>query len=266
MCRNNLQRHSSTPPNTTFQSLNPTCLLSLLLLSLHITTSQSSPHLFVYGGCSQSKYPTNSPFQSNLNSLLSYLTNSASQSTYNTFAVANDTNSPPDAAAYGLYQCRGDLSITDCATCVQSAVAQLGLVCVYAFAGGLQLDGCFVRYDNVNFLGKLDTTLEYRKCSPRTSDDNEFFQRRDDVLADLQTAVSFRVRTVGMVEGVAQCMGDLTSADCSACLSDAVGKLKNVCGAALAADVYLAQCYARYWASGYYSSTSTGAIQTRSFV
>lgn len=84
------------------------------------------------------------------------------------------------------------------------------------------------------------------------SNDVEFFKRRDDVLADLLLAMGFRVSSSGMVEGFAQCMGDLGSADCTACLEEAVKQLKTLCGSVADADVFLAQCYARYWASGYY--------------
>lgn len=104
----------------------------------------------------------------------------------------------------------------------------------------------------MDFLGKQDTGLRYKKCSRSVNDDVEFFKRREDVLADLQTAIGFKVSGSGLVEGFAQCLGDLSSSDCSACLAVAVGNLKNLCGSAAAADVFLAQCYARYWASGYY--------------
>nr|DAD36026.1 TPA_asm: hypothetical protein HUJ06_006666 [Nelumbo nucifera] len=99
----------------------------------------------------------------------------------------------------------------------------------------------------------------YKKCSHDASSDVEFFKRKDDVLADLQGANGFRVSILGSVEGFAQCLGDLSYADCSSCLSEAVGKLKNACRSALATDVYLAQCYAQHWASGYYDFPS-GAI------
>lgn len=114
------------------------------------------------------------------------------------------------------------------------------------------------RYASTNFLGQQDTSLAYRKCSTSTSNDEEFLRRRDDVLADLQSGVVFRVSSSGSVQGYAQCVGDLGTADCSACLAQAVGQLKNSCGSAMAADVYLAQCYARYWASGYYFHPSGG--------
>ncbi|XP_010259030.1 PREDICTED: cysteine-rich repeat secretory protein 15 [Nelumbo nucifera] len=213
-------------------------------------------HPFIYGGCSPDKYQSTSTFEANFNSLLSSIASSASQSDYNSFAVGNDSSTPADAAVYGLYQCRGDLKTSDCSGCIQNAVNQITLVCPYSIAASLQLEACYVRYDNVNFLGRLDMTLVYKKCSRGTSNDVEFFKRRDDVLADLQTANGFRVSSLGSVEGFSQCLGDLSSGDCSSCLAEAVGKLKNVCGSASAADVYLAQCYARYWASGYYDSSS----------
>ncbi|OVA08066.1 Gnk2-homologous domain [Macleaya cordata] len=237
--------------------------LSLKLSSLFLLfSSLSSPHhhvnayMFIYGGCSQDRYQPDSPFQSNLNSLLASIVSSASQSSYNSFAIGNGTSTPDAPAVYGLYQCRGDLKIPDCTTCVQNAVGQINLVCPYSFAAGLQLEGCYVRYENVDFLGKPDTTVLFKKCSRSTSNDVEFYKRRDDVLADLQSATSFRVSSLGLVEGFAQCLGDLSPSDCSSCLSEAVGKLKNTCGSASAADVYLGQCYARYWASGYYGSTT----------
>ncbi|CAD5175052.1 unnamed protein product [Musa acuminata subsp. malaccensis] len=235
----------------------PCLLLYWTLLLLACTTKQSAEAAsFIYAGCSPNKYDPITAFQNHLNSLLTSLVSGASLASYNSYTSGDDSGSPPGMAAYGLYQCRNDLSAGDCSACVQSAVSQLGLVCPGSFAASLQLDGCFVRYSNEDFLGKPDTTMVYRKCSTVTSGDEAFFQRRDDVLADLQNGVSFRVSSSGTVQGVVQCLGDLNGADCSACLSQAVGQLKNACGSALAADVYLAQCYARYWASGHYFHTS----------
>lgn len=118
---------------------------------------------------------------------------------------------------------------------------------IYAYIG---------RYEHIDFLGKPDTSLRYKKCGKSVSSDIEFFRRRDDVLTDLKGATGFRVRSSGLVEGFAQCIGDLSAADCSACLAEAVEELKTLCGSAAAADVFLAQCYARYWASGYYDYSS----------
>ncbi|XP_062091599.1 plasmodesmata-located protein 8 [Humulus lupulus] len=227
-------------------------LLLFLLSSLSSHGHAIKAHIFIYAGCSEEKYQPGSPFEGNLNSLLSSVVSSSSQALYNSFSVGNGSSIPPEAATYGLFQCRGDLKILDCSKCVESAVSQIGLVCPYSYGASLQLEGCYVRYEHNDFLGKVDAGVRYKKCSKSVNNDVEFFRRRDDVLADLESAISFRVSSSGLVEGFAQCFGDLNPTDCSSCLAEAVGKLKTLCGSAAAADVFLGQCYARYWASGYY--------------
>ncbi|KAG4995031.1 hypothetical protein JHK86_031858 [Glycine max] len=231
-------------------------LSSLLIFFSSVLSARGYPsraHIFIYAVCSQEKYQPNSPFEGNLNSFLSSVVSSSSDITYNSFAVGNGSLTPQEGSVYGLYQCRGDLHPIDCSKCVGRLVNQIGLVCPYALGASLQLEGCLVRYEHAgDLLGKLDTSLRYKKCSKAATSDVEFFHRRDDVLADLQTANGFRVSSSGIVEGFAQCLGDLSVSDCSSCIADAVGKLKSLCGSAAAADLFLGQCYARYWASGYY--------------
>ncbi|XP_023006115.1 cysteine-rich repeat secretory protein 15-like [Cucurbita maxima] len=218
-------------------------------------------HLFIYAGCSNEKYQQNSQFESNFNSLLSSMVSSSSQMTYNGYAIGNDSSAQSEGAIFGLYQCRGDMAITDCSKCIQNGVNQVHLACPYSYGASLQLEGCYVRYEHLDFLGKLDTSVRFKKCSSSSSNDVEFFRRRDDVLGDMQVGAGngFRVSSSGLVQGYAQCLGDLSSQDCSSCLADAVGKLKSLCGSAAAADVFLGQCYARYWASGFYPNSSVSS-------
>ncbi|XVF79859.1 hypothetical protein PTKIN_Ptkin15bG0023900 [Pterospermum kingtungense] len=230
--------------------------LFFIFLSLSYFGHLVKAHSFIYAGCSQEKYTPNSPFEANLNSFLTSVVSSSSQVSYNTYAIGNGSSTPPEATIYGLYQCRGDLQTVDCSRCMESAVNQIHLVCPFSYGASLQLEGCYLRYEHGNFLGTLDTSLRFKKCSRSVSNDVEFFRRRDDVLADLQAGIGFKVSSSGLVEGFAQCLGDLSSSDCSSCLGDAVGKLKSFCGSAAAADVFLGQCYARYWASGYYGEFS----------
>ncbi|XP_073288630.1 plasmodesmata-located protein 8 isoform X1 [Primulina huaijiensis] len=214
-------------------------------------------YALIYPGCSQEKYQANSPYQTNLNSMLSSITSSSYTTLYNSFTLGTDpSTASPEGSVYGLYQCRGDLNLKDCSTCIASSINQIVLLCPYTYGATLQLDGCFVRYEHVDFLGKPDTNLVHKKCSERLLNDAEFLRRRDDILDDLRGAVGFRVSSVGSVEGYAQCLGDLTDEDCSSCLGNAVGKVRSLCGSAAAADMFLAQCYVRYWESGYYDNSS----------
>ncbi|SPT19226.1 unnamed protein product [Triticum aestivum] len=222
----------------------------LLVIGLGAGFTGADTDTFIYAGCSPSKYQPGTPYEGNLKSLLASITDAAPNAAYSSFA--NGTGD--GAAAYGLYQCRGDLGNAECAACVRDALAQLGQVCPGAYAASLQLEGCYVRYDGTNFVGRPDTAMVYRKCSASTSADAGFLRDRDAVLGALQAAAAdgYRVGSSGSVQGVSQCLGDLAAADCTGCLAQAVGQLKGACGTALAADVHLAQCYVRYWASGYY--------------
>ncbi|XP_057961630.1 plasmodesmata-located protein 8 isoform X2 [Malania oleifera] len=254
-----MSRRLQPHPNHNIFVFTPTPLIRLLCLFSFLISNDGrlvvKAGVFIYAGCSPEKYQPGSPFEANLNSFLSSTVSSASRASYNSFAAGNDTSTRPEGAVYGLYQCRGDLKTLDCSRCIQSAVSQIGLVCPSSYGAGLQLEGCYVRYEHVDFLGRLDTGVMYKKCSTSSASD-DVVKRRDDVLAGLQAGTGFRVSSSGLVEGFAQCLGDLSSADCSSCLSQAVGQLKTLCGSAAAADVFLGKCYSRYWASGYYDFSS----------
>ncbi|XP_076919342.1 plasmodesmata-located protein 7-like [Bidens hawaiensis] len=230
-----------------------TLLLLLLLLSLLffltlLHPSHSSTDAFIYGGCSQIKYTPGSPYESNLDSLLTSLVNSATYSSYNKYSISGSTQQD---VINGLYQCRGDLAMPDCATCVARAVTQLAPLCPQACGGAVQLEGCFVKYDNTSFTGQEDKTVVMKKCAPSVGYDPEVMGRRDAVLTRLGTTGGlYRVGGSGDVEGVAQCVGDLSSGKCEDCVTEAIGRLKSDCGGAVFGDMFLAKCYARYSTSG----------------
>lgn len=216
---------------------------------------QARASSFIYASCSPGKYDPITPFQSHLTSLLASLVAGAPLALYNSYSIGDNSTFPPGLAAFGLFQCRSDLPPGDCAACVGDAISQLALVCPRSFAASLQLASCFVRYSNENFLGKPDTELVFRLCGKAGvggGDATTFLQHREAVLADLLGAASYLVSTSGTMQGDAQCLGDLVAADCAACLAQAVAQLRVTCGDALSADVYLAQCYARYWAPAHY--------------
>ncbi|XP_031491339.1 plasmodesmata-located protein 6-like [Nymphaea colorata] len=232
----------------------------LLFISFFPATIRSaSSYSFIYGGCSQQRYFTPSPYQSNLDSVLASLANAAFSDLYAHFTVGKDGD---PTTITGLFQCRGDLTAGggDCSHCVQDAIGQLHPLCPQACGASLQLDSCFVKYDNATFLGVLDTTLIYKKCSSSAANayDSDFLGRRDDVLRQLSSGGSYfrTASSSGFVLGEAQCLGDLSSGDCTQCVTEAVERLREVCGSALSGDVYLGKCYARYSSAGLYSHAS----------
>ncbi|KAJ6324309.1 hypothetical protein OIU76_011585 [Salix suchowensis] len=205
--------------------------IALLAITVLAAPATSSTDSFVFGGCSQLKFTPGSPYES------------------------NDT-------LYGLFQCRGDLSNGDCGRCVARAVSQLGTLCLDSSGGALQLEGCFVKYDNATFLGVEDKTEVLHKCGPLIGYDSDEMNRRDAMLDYLGTGDGsykpFRVGGVGGVSSVAQCVQDLSASECQDCLSEAIGRLKTVCGAAAWGDLYLAKCYVRFSKAGAYSQDGNG--------
>ncbi|KAK8655714.1 hypothetical protein V6N13_108283 [Hibiscus sabdariffa] len=234
----------------------PLLLLLLLLLLLFTTIliffvnpSNSATDTFVFGGCSQLKFISGSPYEYNVDSILTSLVNSAMFTSYSNFTIPASASASEDTV-YGLFQCRGDLNNGDCGRCVAKAVSQLGTLCLDSTGGGLQLEGCLVRYDNTTFLGVEDKTVVVRRCGPLISTSSDALARRDAVLGYLGASDGiykpFRIGGSGDLRGVAQCVGDLSPSECQDCLSEAIGRLKTDCAAAQWGDMYLAKCYVRY--------------------
>ncbi|GMY18915.1 plasmodesmata-located protein 6-like [Fagus crenata] len=123
-----------------------------------ITPSSSATNSFVFGGCSQLKYTTGSPYENNINSLL--------------------TSLRPHGKRLHTH-------------CVALVVSQLGTLCVDSFGGALQLEGCFVKYDNTSFLGVEDKTEVVKKCGPSIGYDSDVLTRRDVVLVLVVSLICF---------------------------------------------------------------------------
>lgn len=142
----------------------------------------------------------------------------------------------------------------DCATCVAKAVSQFGRLCPNNNCGGaVQLQGCFVKYDNSSFIGVEDKSVVMKKCGPSSGYNLDEMNRRDAVLGSLIGGGGVGLYRVGGsqdIQGVAQCVGDLSMGQCQDCLSEAIKRLKIECGGAVFGDMFFSKCYARYSTSG----------------
>lgn len=225
----------------------------LLLLSIFPNPSNSSLQSLTYVGCSQQRYISGTPYESNVNSVLASLVNSATFTNFNNFKISLPGSTQNDIV-YGLFQCRGDLTTSDCHQCVANAVSRLGSLCGSASGGTLQYEGCFIKYDNSPFLGVEDKSVVYSKCGPSIAGESDVLTRKDAVLSYLTGAGQyFRVGGSGEVQGMTQCVQDLTTGECQDCLSEAIQRLKNECGDSAWGHMYLGKCYARYSEGGYTS-------------
>lgn len=229
-----------------FEAFCPYIFLITVSFLASLSASNSIDSV-IYGGCSQIKYnAVASPYQSNVNSLLASLVNSAAISKFNNFKVSLPGSLPCDVV-YGLFQCRGDLSPSGCRDCVSHSVSRLGNLCPGVTGGVLQLDGCLVKYDNVSFVGVEDKAVVFKKCGPTNGYDPDLLNHRDAVLGYL-TGVGqyFRAGGSGKVQGAAQCVQDLSVSECQDCLGEATESLKTECSSASWGDMFLSKCYVRY--------------------
>lgn len=236
--------------------MNPYNFLVALLVSITIiiltqsssSTTASSIGSLIYCGCTQLRYGINPLYEANINSLLTSLVNSAVTSYYNKQTVGSSTTHD---TLYGLYQCRPDIQPSDCAACIANSVSQLGARCSDSCGGAVQLDGCFLKYDNRSFFGAEDKTVVEKNCGPPVGYDSAELTQVDSVLVYLsQGGGSYRVGGTGGVRGVAECLGDLTAGQCQDCLVAAIGQLRAGCEGAAYGDVFLGTCYARFSAGG----------------
>ncbi|GMH17820.1 hypothetical protein Nepgr_019661 [Nepenthes gracilis] len=232
-------------------------LMDLLVVSILAAQTTASVDSFIYVGCTQQKYAPNSQYETDVDSILTSLVNSAMYTSFNKFTVGTGSSD----LLYGLFQCRPNLQQSDCASCVAHSVSQLGALCVYSCGGALQLEGCLVKYDNNPFFGVEDKTVVARKCGPPIGYDSDDFTRIDSVLSYLASSGElFRVGGSGDVQGVAECVGDLSAAQCQDCVSAAIARLKNDCAAAVWGDVFLSTCYVRYSVAGDHSYSTGGKL------
>ncbi|GMH20339.1 hypothetical protein Nepgr_022180 [Nepenthes gracilis] len=231
-------------------------LMSLFVASVLATPSTFPVDSFIYSGCSLQKYAPNSQYETNVDSLLTSLVNSAMYASYNKFT----TGAGSSTVVHGIFQCRPDLQLSDCSSCVASSVSQLGVVCINSCGGVIQFGGCFVKYDNVSFLGVEDKTVVVKKCGPPIGYDSGALNQLDSALSYLTSQSGlFRVWASGDVRAVAECVGDLSAGECQDCLSSAVGLVKSDCLAAAWGDVFLTTCYARFSFGGDHSYSNHGS-------
>ncbi|KAD2393588.1 hypothetical protein E3N88_40565 [Mikania micrantha] len=183
------------------------------------------------------------PYESNVNSLFTSLVDSASICNFNKFEI-----SPEDNTVYGLFQCRGDLSSQNCKDCVVGAISELKTTCPVSACGEIQLERCYVKYDSMSFFGALEKTEVCRRCGPSIGYNSDVLNRIDGALAYLVggNGQYYRGGDFGSIEGVAQCVQDLSLSNCQDCLSDACGRLRTVCETSTWGEMYLGKCYIRY--------------------
>ncbi|XP_060177780.1 plasmodesmata-located protein 2-like [Lycium barbarum] len=212
-----------------------------------ILDSSSSNELtnLVYKGCANQNFQDPSGIYSQtLNTLFNTL---ISQSSTNKFYKTTTGNG--NSVISGLFQCRGDLSNSNCNNCVKKIPNMSLKLCGQVIAARIQLNGCYLRYELVGFQSVGPTELLFKICGSGQVSESGFGDKLDTALGQIVKGVSSNGFYTGGYESVyvlGQCEGDLSNGECVNCVKNGVGKAKSECGNSVSAQIYLQQCYISY--------------------
>ncbi|GJN14796.1 hypothetical protein PR202_gb01657 [Eleusine coracana subsp. coracana] len=232
--------------------LLPLVLLCSLSLLAAITTYAEDSILFECE--SDTNYTRGSAFQANLKALLSSLPSAAAAS--QGFAE-NVTGAAPDQA-FGLAQCRRDVSASVCNKCVTKLAQKLYTGCLGKRSAIIVSDTCQLRYSNVSFFGEADTRLLEYFATPWNATEPELFMRRlDELMSNLTWKAAHgnpRMFAVGAFDhtplvkiyGMVQCTGDLGRDDCYSCLNTAVSHILTYWDKEADGHAILWSCFIRF--------------------
>ncbi|XWS31369.1 hypothetical protein CRYUN_Cryun23aG0070300 [Craigia yunnanensis] len=201
----------------------------------------------VFKGCADQKFQDPSGvYLQNLKSLMSTLVSQSSQKTFSNTTYGQDPN-----AITGLYQCRGDLTTSQCYSCVSKIPKISDKLCGQAVAARVQLSGCYLRYQIVGFKEVPETEFLYKVCGTSQASGTDFESRRDTAFNMTEDGVKsgsslFYTGDYQSVYVLGQCEGDLATSDCGDCVNSAFETAKDDCGDSISGQVYLHKCYISY--------------------
>ncbi|CAJ2660357.1 unnamed protein product [Trifolium pratense] len=183
--------------------------------------------------CSNSEnFTAYSPYESNLKTLI----NSLIYKTPSTGFGIGSVGLVQNQQAYGLALCRGDVSTSECKTCVSDATKEIQSRCPYNKGAIIWYDNCLFKYLDNNFIGKIDNTNKFTLLNVQSVNDPiKFNNITKDLLSLLANEASMdkkfyasgdlKIGESERVYGLTQCTRDLSSVDCKKCLDDAISEL-----------------------------------------
>ncbi|XP_078443240.1 cysteine-rich repeat secretory protein 55-like [Wolffia australiana] len=164
--------------------------------------------------------------------------------------------------ANGLAQCRRDVRLAECKTCLKEASARLSSRCRGKAEGWVWFEKCFMRYDTNFFVGTVDTSYgAYNNSDEFVTDDAAERQRFDTVLGSLIDKVRIQATSESRfglgkaiskfsrnvtVYALAQCTRDLSGEACSECITYAFRYFPDVCAYKKRCRALYPSCYVGY--------------------
>jgi hypothetical protein len=252
------------------------CMTTLLVFSLMITflsqTGTEAAATYLYHDCpNTTTFTANSTYQSNLNRLLASLTSNATSSTgfYNTTAFSPNSVD----TVYGLFLCRGDVSVDECRDCVSGASEDVVERCPNAKDAVAWYEYCMLRYAKQYFFSSMVTDPGiYMWNTINIFEPSRFDRLVGTTMNDMASGISkvgSAAKKFGTKEAnftalqtlytLGQCTPDLSGSDCNSCLQRAIASLPGCCGGKQGGRVLFPSCNVRFEVYPFYQSSITSA-------
>ncbi|KAL5865097.1 hypothetical protein ACOSQ3_002611 [Xanthoceras sorbifolium] len=228
-------------------------LMSFALL-LQMAFSVNEP---LFHSCSGENFTVHGSYEGNLNRLMGFLNH---QTPYTGFGLGSSSLGVqyPDQA-YGIALCRGDISSSDCKTCVAEASSYIRQSCPDRKRAMVWYDNCGLKYSDEKFFGQIDNGHRFYMWSAQNvTNPTHFNQKVKELLSQLakEASVTPKIYAAGKLElqglekdviyGMAQCTRDLSDGDCKTCLDGIIGYLPSCCDGKQEARVVTGSCNIRY--------------------
>ncbi|XP_015869351.3 cysteine-rich repeat secretory protein 38 [Ziziphus jujuba] len=224
---------------------------AILLFCVFLHSANAAGPLYHFCFSSQN-YTANSPFGANLNTLLNLLSVQVPPSGFGVDSTGQNENK-----VNGLALCRGDVSSTDCKTCIIDASKELKNRCPYNKGAIIWYDNCLLKYSDSDFFGQIDNQNKFYMWNVQDVENPESFNPKvKELLSSLsyKASATSKLFATGELElekseklyGLAQCTRDISSDDCKKCLDGAISELPNCCSGKRGGRVVGGSCNVRY--------------------
>jgi hypothetical protein len=224
------------------------------------TIAQRDPYVLYQ--CSTNN--STSAYKANLNSLLSYLIYSNNQTNNGFYNLSAGENSDKVNV---IALCRGDLTPTNCRSCVSLCAEELLFVCPNQKEGIMWYGNCTVRYSNNSIFGIMEFEPVRALTSTTVSDVSGTFKKMRGTLLDslrskAASGDSLRKLATGTanstyfsIYALLQCTPDLEEQECSNSLNQTIRYVPNCCDDMAGVRVLTPSCNLRYENKRFYDTT-----------
>ncbi|KAK4857877.1 hypothetical protein QYF36_007511 [Acer negundo] len=235
-----------------------TFLLTLSVIFRLISLIDCHPTYNKYLCLSPANERASNTYMSNLDSLLDSLSSKASANSF-----YNDSSN----GIYSLFLCREDVTSTTCQTCVNNATQLIRQRCPSRKRGIVWYDECMLRYSNVSFFGRAETSTRIMMWNIQntTSPDGQnygalalIYSLIDEApYTDMMFGTKEKVVANGNQHGYAlvQCTRDINSSSCRACLGSLTEQIQNCCQNRRGWRILSFSCYLRYEENLFYQQS-----------